>query len=129
MASQVFLEPVKHRTYIPVLPPNATHLLQTLDVAISGPPKKSWKAILSEWKMKNRGVIPKSVFHRLLKKAIETNVNIKYCIQSGFRAFGIFPLNREIVINKISNKTDEEQDAHPDQCTQNFKEFLQESRS
>ena len=53
------------------LPPNATHLLQSLDVAYFGPMKATWRRILTEYKVskkKNAGTIPKDVFPRLLKK-------------------------------------------------------------
>lgn len=85
-----------------LLPPNSTHLLQPLDVAYFRPLKSSWRAILGKWKLKHRGVIPKTEFPRLLKEAIE-NIGLKSKENSiaGFSACGIVPLNPDRVLQKI----------------------------
>lgn len=80
-----------------LLPPNATHLLQPLDVAFFAPLKKAWRAILTEWKLKNKGCILKADFPRLLTKAIENIDNLENTIRSGFKACGIVPLHPEAV--------------------------------
>ena len=48
--------------------PNATHLLQPLDVAVFGPLKRVWKGILAEWRKetRHRGTAPKDIFPLLL---------------------------------------------------------------
>jgi len=49
------------------LPPNSTHLLQPLDVAVYAPMKRKWRKVLTEWKVgegKFHTSIPKHVFPR-----------------------------------------------------------------
>lgn len=40
----------KHKIRMVFLTPNATQLLHPLDVAVSGPLKKHWRAVLTAWK-------------------------------------------------------------------------------
>lgn len=99
----------KHNIKFVLLPPNSTHLLQPLDVAYFHPLKVSWRKILEEWKLKNRGVLPKTLFPRMLKRAIE-DISIRSQQNSiaGFKACGIVPLNPDAVLKKIPRKTNEE---------------------
>ena len=56
------------------LPPNSTHLTQPLDVAIFGPVKRIWRAVLQDWRVANpkgAATLPKEVFPNLLRKTIE----------------------------------------------------------
>lgn len=85
-----------------LLPPNATHLLQPLDVAFFAPLKKKWRTVLGEWKATNKGCIPKSEFPRIFKRTLtEIQPTMEQNIKSGFRACGIFPLNPDAVLAKI----------------------------
>lgn len=85
-----------------LLPPNSTHLLQPLDVAYFRPFKGAWRNVLEEWKLKNRGVLPKTEFPRLLNKTIETiGVKSTTNILAGFKACGIVPFNPDVVLRKI----------------------------
>ena len=71
-----------------LLPPNATHLVQPLDVAFFAPTKKSWRAIWTQWKTKNRGCILKADFPRLLNQAISDHIgNLEKNINLGFKAY------------------------------------------
>lgn len=113
-----------------LLPPNATHLLQPLDVSFFAPFKKSWRSILTDWKFKNRGCISKSEFPRLLQQALEKVGNIENSIKSGFKSCGIFPLCPETVLKKIPDKeaenvVDQETNQH---WINTLKEFLQDRR-
>ena len=82
------------------LPPNTTHIAQPLDVAVFAPLKKQWRAILSDYKLATGTTgLPKEVFPKLLKKLMlkfaETgDQNLK----SGFRATGIYPLDRNQIL-------------------------------
>lgn len=57
---------------------------------------------LQTWKMKNRGVVPKSEFPSILKQTIralgeKSSTNLK----SGFKACGIVPFDRNEVIKRL----------------------------
>lgn len=84
-----------------LLPPNATHLCQTLDVSVVRPLKLNWRQVIRKWKMKNRGALPKSVFPALLAQAIKLTEGMQANIISGFRATGISPLNRQKVLRSL----------------------------
>ncbi|KAJ8917940.1 hypothetical protein NQ315_002635 [Exocentrus adspersus] len=85
-----------------LLPPNSTHMLQPLDVAYFRPLKGAWRKTLEEWKLKNKGVIPKTVFPTLLKKAVESLGDREGDnARAGFKACGIVPFNPEVVLKKI----------------------------
>uniref|UniRef100_A0A1Y1K537 DDE-1 domain-containing protein n=2 Tax=Photinus pyralis TaxID=7054 RepID=A0A1Y1K537_PHOPY len=88
-----------------LLPPNSTHMLQPLDVAYFRPLKASWKRVLEEWKLKNRGVLPKTVFPRMLKSAVEgLGEREMNNILAGFKACGLVPFNPDAVLAKIARK-------------------------
>lgn len=84
------------------LPPNSTHVCQPLDVSFFKPLKTAWRKVLTEWKMRNRGCIPKTQFPSLLKKTLDDMENrSSENIRSGFRATGIFPVNRLEVLKRL----------------------------
>lgn len=91
------------------LPPNATHYCQPLDVAVFKAIKSSWSSVLSPFKKKYRGTLPKPYFPRMLKETIEKTKNLEQDIISGFRASGIFPFDPVVVPSKIPDKSDERQ--------------------
>lgn len=80
--------------------PNATHLLQQLDVAFFGPFKKAWQNILTEWKGKNKDCVQKSEFPALLKRAVNSVSNTEQTIKSGFQTCGIVPINADVALKK-----------------------------
>ena len=88
------------------LPPNSTHLCQPLDFAVFKAVKSSWKNMLKEWKKKNKGTPPKSLFPSLLKETILKTENMKKNIISGFKCTGLMPFNSSIVVDKIPDKED-----------------------
>ena len=70
-----------------VLPPNATHLLQPLDVCAFSSMKLSWRKILQEWKreVRTKGSFNKQFFLFLLKRLINSQSgSIKHNLESGF---------------------------------------------
>lgn len=99
---------VAHRTYdvikfcrengihVVSFPPHTSHQLQPLDVSVFSPFQSSANTLLSDWVKCNPGrtmtihdMTP--VFNRALENAA-TERNIK----SGFRASGIYPLDRQV---------------------------------
>lgn len=106
LSSHVSLSVIKkcqeHGIRFVFMPPNATHLCQPLDVAFFRALKQSWRNKLTEWKLQNRGVVPKDIFPRLLKNALTSmGDNIKTNIISGFKAAGIHPCDPNSVLKKI----------------------------
>jgi len=92
------------------LPPNSTHLLQPLDVAVYGPMKRAWRKVLTTWK-KDEGkfatTLPKWVFPQLLLALMNAMPNLSDLMKAGFAACGIYPHDSERVLNKIRKELPE----------------------
>ena len=110
LASHVSLAVVSaceaHNISFVLLPPNSTHLTQPLDVSVFGPMKTHWRSLLSEFKATALGrkcaALPKAEFPRQLAKLMEKlQKNQSKNIQSGFRKYGIYPLNVEEVLSRL----------------------------
>jgi hypothetical protein len=82
--------------------PNATHLLQPLDVAFFHPLKISWKKVVKKWRIENYcKKIKKELFAPLLEEALK-NVNNTKNIISGFKVTGLYPFDcNAIDYNKL----------------------------
>lgn len=95
------------------LPKNSTHITQPLDVCFFRPLKQSWRFCLNQWKNKNtrQNAIPKSTFPSLVNEAltrVNTVGNICDNLVSGFKTTGIYPYDRNIVLNKFPREIDQE---------------------
>jgi hypothetical protein len=112
-----------------LLPPNSTHLCQPLDVSFFRPLKAQWRQVLTDWKSKNRGCVPKDRFPALLKQSLQ-NLDkagaIERNLKAGFKATGICPLNADAVLKRLPDK-EADQEGNTS-LTEALKEFLQESR-
>ncbi|CAL4074705.1 unnamed protein product [Meganyctiphanes norvegica] len=87
------------------LPPNSTHILQVLDVSVFGPAKKNWADIIKMWYRQTRDQkITKKVFSALLDKLFTDMKSKPTHLINGFRATGIWPLNKEIILKKIEER-------------------------
>lgn len=109
------------------LPPNSSHITQPLDVSYFGPMKKQWRAILLNYKNKNRGQssLNKCHFPELLKTLIDAVDSKPDNIKSAFKATGIYPLNPEMVLKRLP-------DFKPDQSYKiehALLDYLKENRS
>lgn len=101
----VFTTCVENNISFVLLPPNATHLVQPLDVAFFRPIKISWRNVLENWKLKNRGVLPKASYPSLLKESLEKNeTNLSKNIISGYRGCCIIPVDRKQVLKRMPSQ-------------------------
>lgn len=74
------------------IPPNTTHFLQPLDVAVFGPLKKIWKRHVREWQETHDAVLGINNFVPCVIPMYYENVT-KQNIVSGFRATGLHPFD------------------------------------
>ncbi|KAJ8950062.1 hypothetical protein NQ314_008068 [Rhamnusium bicolor] len=73
--------------------PNATHILQPLDVSVFHPLKNRWKKGIQKFKMDNEGrKLKRENFGPLLKVVMEQSIKPDI-ITNGFRTCGLFPLD------------------------------------
>jgi len=62
--------------------------------------KIAWRKVLKKHKLKKRFPLTKDIFPKILKSTIErVNISQKYNIK--FEATGIYPLDRQKVLNKL----------------------------
>lgn len=81
--------------------PNATHILQPMDVGVFKPLKGEWKTTVHNWRMqqlqeKKDHTLRKKDFGKLLEAAIEKSVSSKN-LSSAFRKCGLFPFDASAV--------------------------------
>jgi hypothetical protein len=94
------------------LTPNATHLLQPLDVAYFRSLKEIWRSVLREWKKspegRSYGTLPKNAFSVLLKQLVGRlhEGNGKQNLINGFRKCGLVPFNPEEVYSRLPPEVD-----------------------
>ncbi|KAI5636428.1 DDE superfamily endonuclease domain-containing protein [Phthorimaea operculella] len=86
----------EHNITLISLYPNATQLLQPMDLAVFRPLKRIWKATVYKWRTENQFVkLKKENFCPLLKQALD-QLNPSWII-NGFRKSGLCPLNPDNV--------------------------------
>ena len=98
---EVIASCLEHNIVFSTLVPNATHLLQVLDVAVFRPLKRNWAVVLFDWRKESRktGSIPKEHFPQLLYRVVK-NLKEEHLI-AGFKACGIYPLDRTQVLKRL----------------------------
>lgn len=109
------------------LPKNSTHLTQPLDVSFFRPLKEAWRYCLAKWKDSNTRLkaIPKSSFPTLLRESLEriNNVgSISENLKSGFRATGIHPIDRNLILRKLPREE------NPDDINDIVTQYLKDQR-
>lgn len=91
------------------LPPNATHLLQTLDVAYYRPMKVAWRKVLKNWKETAAASrctsVPKDQFPTLLKNLWDSLIKGPENLISGFRKSGIYPTDRQPILKRLPSRS------------------------
>ena len=77
--------------------PNATHILQPLDVSLFHPLKEQYAKVLREWKVENNVTnFQKHMFAPVLKIALDS-IDLSNSVKNGFRACGLYPFNPNAV--------------------------------
>jgi hypothetical protein len=81
--------------------PNATHLLQPLDVAVFRAANIKWRQILEGWRKESRykRVLPKNHFPGLLLK-LQNCLNPDNLV-AGFKATGLYPFDPQQVLKRL----------------------------
>lgn len=87
----------QHEIELIALYPNATHILQPLDVAVFHPLKSAWKKTVNNWRLENNGQrLKKEMFAPLLKKAIDS-IDVASMAKNGFQTCGLYPFTPDAV--------------------------------
>lgn len=77
--------------------PNATHILQPMDVAMFHPLKMAWASEVRDWRMENNGdSLKRENFAPLLEKSLAT-LNVEEILQNGFKSTGLHPFSTEAI--------------------------------
>ncbi|XP_039295124.1 uncharacterized protein LOC120353868 isoform X1 [Nilaparvata lugens] len=81
--------------------PNATHILQPMDVAVFRSLKEGWKNKVHKWRLENiikdgSHLLKKNDFAKLLQEVIDENVT-ESMLSNGFKKCGLYPWNPQII--------------------------------
>lgn len=118
---------VEHKIILVALPPNATHLMQPLDVSVFRPLKKDWKYTVRHWRIEHNGEeICKENFCKAVHEVIFKGT-LQKSIKSGFRATGLYPFEvNNIDFNKlVVNEPESEKEISKDPIPQSHLEYLE----
>lgn len=86
-----------HDIILVALYPNATHILQPLDVAVFRPLKASWRNCVQEWKASNNEAkVKRENFAPILEKAL-MKTDMESHLKHGFRACGLYPFDANLI--------------------------------
>lgn len=99
-----------HQIILCCLPPNATHILQPLDVAVFAVLKKQWQKFVKNWRTNYNGMdIQKFDVPKALAEIIEKE-DFAQTIKAGFKCCGLYPfdpdgVNYEKCIKQVTSIT------------------------
>ena len=89
--------------------PNATHIMQPLDISFFHPFKETWKKTVPRWKIQNNvSRVTKELFPAVLKECLDSFVGQKKAVVSGFRASGLLPFDCDAIDYNIFKKKKKE---------------------
>ncbi|XP_059047564.1 uncharacterized protein LOC131842986 [Achroia grisella] len=99
--------------------PNATHLIQPMDVAVFKPLKEAWRRHVQNWridKIKNDEphMLKKKDFAKLLHEVMGNTIS-KSILANGFKKCGLFPWNPlevKVPLESVSEKQDISEQIH-----------------
>lgn len=96
-----------------ILPPNTTHLTQPLDKGVFGPFKHHWKQVCHDFNISHPGQVVNSYnFCQLFSKAwVESMTAVN--IAAGFQTTGIYPIDREAVMQESCSTSAEDNGLKP----------------
>lgn len=87
-----------------VLYPNATHIIQPLDVATFHPLKEAYRKVLRQWRIDNNIIdFKKHMFAPVLKMGLDSQ-DFTQAVKNGFRACGLYPFDANAVNYNILSK-------------------------
>ncbi|XP_066593595.1 uncharacterized protein [Prorops nasuta] len=87
----------KNQIELIALYPNATHVMQPMNVALFHPLKVSYRDAVREWRFQNDGQqLTKVYFAKVLKNALES-LDTKRILQNGFRRCRLYPFSENAI--------------------------------
>lgn len=97
----------KNEIVLICLYPNASHILQPLDVALFHPLKLEWRRTVVNWRMEHDGnKLSQEQFGPLLERVLlQLKERLPTMIQDGFKTCGLFPFNPDNIPFSMYFKT------------------------
>ena len=77
--------------------PNATHIMQPMDVAVFRSLKDAWKTTVTTYRFKNDGLSVKKCDFTIVLKAAIDSLNAEVCLRSGFACCGLSPFSANAI--------------------------------
>lgn len=93
-----------HGIILIALYPNATHLIQPMDVAVFKTLKASWKEKVLTWRVEHQSeILKRHNFAPLLQRAIDEKVTVTV-LENGFRKCGLYPWDPSSAVKIVENR-------------------------
>ena len=95
MSYQLSLFCKENQIILCCLPPNATHILQPLDVSLFAPLKRNWVKFVKTWRVDHDGLDIKKFDVPAALSTIIKEKDFSKTIKAGFKSCGLFPFDPE----------------------------------